>query len=175
MPTLNGKLEGSFTQAGMEETLYSITIDNCSGSLPVWNPELVAIFSKDKKVFEAWIDPMEENEDAIFFGQPLRVVDLNQDKQNEILLMGGGAGQGISVETAHLLKVENQKLVYVKDFGTVYEDQCDAGFEQPYVLASVIYFSGLNSQNEPQFKIENFEKSCAEESEYKKSDKKFEE
>ncbi len=170
VPSLKGKLEGSFTQKNKTETLYAITMNDCAQAKETWYPEMIVIYSDGKKVFETLILPGEPEDPIGYFGEPLKLLDLNQDQINEVLVMGAGAGQGINVESAQILQIQNGRLTKTADFKQVYEDSCDAGYPDSAISASLITYHG-EKEGKPNFQIENYTKSCIANSQFQATDK----
>ncbi len=172
VPEMKGKLAGSFTEKNKSEILYLISINDCAQAKETWYPELVVIFSGEMKTFQTLITPIDEKDPVGYFAQPLKLLDLNQDQINEILVMGSGAGQGINVESAQILKIQNNHLIKITDFREVYEDSCDAGYENSAILASLITYQGEKG-TKPDFEIQNYTKSCIANSSFQATDKKI--
>jgi len=170
VPNLKGKLEGSFTQKNKTEILYAITIDDCAQAKATWYPEMIVIYSGEQKVFETLILPSEPEDPIGYFGEPLKLLDLNNDQINEILVMGSGSGQGINVESAQILQIQNSHLSKISDFKQVFEDSCDAGYPDSAILASLITYQG-EKEGKPNFQIENYTKSCIANSQFRVTDK----
>jgi hypothetical protein len=108
---------GSFTIPGSSQTLYLVTTGECGAPhADNFGSVTLAVMEGDNVVIKAMTSG----------GSSIRdVVDLDGDGVEEIVLASGTTNMGSVIELVSLVRFERGKLVTAKDFGKVYEDNCE--------------------------------------------------
>ena len=152
-PSISDVATGSFTAAGQAQTVYVISVNECTAShADNFGTKRVAIFSGQQLVADFDVD---------FHNGIALKTDLNSDGINELLMTTGDMSQGTLTETATLMSFQNGRLNVVKDFGTVVEDSCASGFPASASKASVISISDVVPGQMPKIIQDNYQASCA--------------
>jgi hypothetical protein len=116
VPWVTAKAEGSFTRAGAHETVYDVMVRECGAShAESWGTRLFVVFDAGLVVAR-----VSESGDA----RITRVVDVDADGRDEVVIVGGFSNQGWTTSSALLARIEPTKLTEVEDFGEVYESDC---------------------------------------------------
>jgi hypothetical protein len=143
---------GSFTAAGEQQTAYIISVSECNASHADNNgTKRLAVFSGQKLVADV---------DTDFKKEILRTLDLNGDGVNELLLSGGDMNQGITVEVAALVQLQDGKLRVIKDFEKTEENSCESGLSDSNAMASVISYTPAAQGKMPDFHVDNYRAKC---------------
>ncbi len=150
VPTLRGAAEGSFTAAGLQQTLYLIDVGECSHD-PVVSTRRLVVFTAGA---------LTANLEAPMGAGNLRTYDLNGDGKNELLLQGGHTGRGEWIEVARLVEFDKDKLATVEDFGQIYDDTCDTDVASKSISASVVYYLPPPAGQKPRFTVELYRAPC---------------
>jgi hypothetical protein len=150
VPTLRGAAEGSFTAAGLKQTVYLIDVGECSHD-PVVSTRRLVVFTAGA---------LTANVEAPLGAGNLRTYDLNGDGKNELLLQGGHAGRGEWIEVARLVEFDKDKLATVEDFGQIYDDTCDTDDASRSISASVVYYLPPPAGQKPRFTVELYRAPC---------------
>lgn len=153
VPSISDAATGSFTAAGQTQTVYVISVSECTAShADNFGTKRVAIFSGQQLVVDF---------DNDFRNNIVLKTDLNSDGINELLMITGDMSQGTLTETAALVGFQNGKLNVIKDFGTVVEDSCASGFPGSGSKASVISISDVVPGQMPKVIQDNYSANCA--------------
>jgi hypothetical protein len=153
VPSISDVATGSFTAAGLTQTVYVISVSECTAShADNFGTKRVAIFSGQQLVADF---------DNDFRNNIVLKTDLNSDGINELLMITGDMSQGTLTETAALVSFQNGKLNVIKDFGTVVEDSCASGFPASDSKASVISISDVVPGQMPKVIQDNYTARCA--------------
>jgi hypothetical protein len=108
---------GSFTLPGSSQTLYLVATGECGAShADNFGSMMLAVFDGDNVVVRARISGASSIRD---------VVDLEGDGVEEIVLTSGTTNMGSVIELVSLVRFGRGRLVTVKDFDKVYEDDCE--------------------------------------------------
>ncbi|MBZ5569249.1 MAG: hypothetical protein LAN64_15535 [Acidobacteriia bacterium] len=150
VPTIRGAAKGSFTAAGLQQTVYLIDVGECSRD-PVFSTRRLAVFSAGT---------LTTNVEAPMGAGILRSYDLNGDGKNEVLLQDGHTGQGELIEIAKLVEFDKDKLVIVEDFGQIYDDTCDTDLPSKSIGASVVYHLPPPAGQKARFTVELYRAPC---------------
>ncbi|MBZ5629540.1 MAG: hypothetical protein LAO06_11820 [Acidobacteriia bacterium] len=150
VPTIRGAAEGSFTAAGLQQTVYLIDVGECSRD-PVVSTRRLVVFSAGA---------LTANVEAPLGAGILRTYDLNGDGKNELLLQDGRTGQGELIEIAKLVEFDKDKLVIVEDFGQIYDDTCDTDLPSKSIGASVVYYLPPPAGQKARFTLELYRAPC---------------
>lgn len=121
VPRVMSKARGSFTAPRTAQTLYLVFVGEC-GAIHAdnWGSDMLVVMQGDIVISRVIIGG----------GSSLRgVFDLDGDGRQEILLDGGFSNQGATYVSASLARIDGATLTTIKDFGSVYEDNC--GFVPP--------------------------------------------
>jgi hypothetical protein len=146
------KFSGSFTKSGMNQTLYLIwgglnsDLENAAG----WQVETlayVAVFDGVKSVFN----------EKLYTTDILKTTDFNDDGKNEILFESEFSNMGASTVSAQLRQIEDEKILDIKDFGSVYTDNSLSNEDCRQKAAKIFYLPF-----EQRFSFSYFESDCGE-------------
>jgi hypothetical protein len=157
VPTVSGKLTGSFTGQYKRETLYVISVYGCDASHaegygttrfvvvdPAVTSEVKVLANAEEQGVDAGIN---------------RILDLDQNGQNEIVLTHGWVGQGYTIESAELVRVAGNSLARDPAFkafsdtlstpdqdSPFYSDSCGTGTDPMNVSFANIYGTFSNGR-----------------------------
>lgn len=152
VPTIIDMTTGSFTAAGRTQTLYVISVSECSAShADNFGTKRVAIFSGQQLVLDV---------DADFASNIVRKTDLNSDGIDELLMTTGDMAQGTVTEMATLVSFQSGRRRVIQDFGSVVEDSCGSEVPGATSDASVIYIGDGVPGEMPKLTQENYSSSC---------------
>ena len=150
VPAIRGLAEGSFTAAGLKQSVYLIDVGECSHD-PVFSTRRLAVFTAGA---------LTSNLEAPMGTGHLRAYDLNGDGKSELLLQGGHTGRGEWIEVARLVEFDKDKLMTVEDFGQIYDDTCDTDVASKSISASVVYYLPPPAGQKPRFTVELYRAPC---------------
>jgi hypothetical protein len=150
VPAIRGAAEGSFTAAGLKQSVYLIDVGECSHD-PVVSTRRLAVFTAGA---------LTGNVEAPMGTEHLRTYDLNGDGKSELLLQGGHTGRGEWIEVARLVEFDKDKLMTVEDFGQIYDDTCDTDVASKSISASVVYYLPPPAGQKPRFTVELYRAPC---------------
>jgi hypothetical protein len=150
VPSIRGTAEGSFTAAGLKQTVYLIDVGECSLD-PVSSTRRLVVFTAGA---------LTANLEAPAGTGSLRTYDLDADGKSELLLQGGHTGAGEWIEVARLVEFDKDKLATVEDFGQIYDDTCDTDMASRSVSASVVYYLPPPPGQKPRFTVELYRAPC---------------
>jgi hypothetical protein len=156
VPTVSGKLTGSFTGQYRREALYVISVYGCDAShaegygttrfivTDVSSPDLKIVADAEEQGVDAGIN---------------RILDLDQNGQSEIVLTHGWVGQGYTIEGAELVRVSGNTLARDPAFkafsdtlstpnqeSPFYSDSCGTGENNMTVSFANIFGSFTNGR-----------------------------
>ena len=152
VPTIADVATGSFTAPGQAETLYVISVSECTAShADNFGTKRVAIFSGQQLVLDADID---------FRSSVVLKSDLDGDGLNELLMTSGDMSQGTLTEMAILVGFKGAKVKVIEDFGTVTLDSCASGLPGTDAKASLLSISDVSPGQMPKFHIDNYSSRC---------------
>jgi hypothetical protein len=133
-PQVEQVAQGSFTRSHVSEVLYVIQTTECSASPPTWGSTTLAVFEGGKVVARG-VD--------VGNTRIVRVVDLDGDGRDELVVMQGFAWGGLAALRARVAQFAATGLVTQHDFGQVLEDRsASSGLPddgKPCVTYSVLY------------------------------------
>lgn len=113
LPVLEQAVHGAFTQAKSDQVAYVVHVNPCNTShAEGWGPTRIYVVDGGRKVAEG------EGSHVT------RVVDVDLDGTDELVVATGGIGQGILEESAKLLTFSAGKVRVMQDFGSVLTDDC---------------------------------------------------
>ena len=150
VPTLRSAATGSFTAAGLKQTVYLIDVGECNRD-PALSTRRLVVFTADA---------LTASVEAPLGAEKLKTYDLNGDGKNELLLQGGNTGQGEWIEVARLVEFDKDKLATVEDFGQIYDDTCDTDVASKSISASVVYYLPPPTGQKPRFTVELYRAPC---------------
>jgi hypothetical protein len=113
VPRVRSRLYGSFTQRGVPETLYVISVGECHAF--GGGRSLVIAVVNDGGVGADVVDGVVD---------VARTVDLDGDGRMELVLTGSGLAQGVVEESAEVVRLGAEGLTTVEDLGVVSVDTC---------------------------------------------------
>jgi hypothetical protein len=140
---ISSRETGSFTAVGRSETAYLIRPNVTSITQDPATPlnSVLVIFAGDNLV---------SNFDVGSYFYIAAKSDTNHDGINELLLVGNNLQMGIETRSAKLININSNKQQVIKDFGTVYENNCEgAAVKKKEIRTSLIKF--VKNQNSPVF------------------------
>ncbi len=150
-PEITGRAEGSFTAKNAAEILYWINLNECNSShAEDFGSSLFVITSKAGDVVLRV--PDDGRQDVA------KIVDLDGDGREELLLDGSFFGMGISTSSLRLVEFRpgssSQKTVkgslrVIRDFGVTYENDCSGS--GPTGVRETRVFARVRAGKEPQF------------------------
>lgn len=130
VPSVSGKLLGSFTGQYKREALYVISVYGCDSSHAEGYGTTKFIVTDATVTTEPKIVANAE-EQGIDAGIN-RILDLDQNGQNEIVLTHGWVGQGYTIESAELVRVSGNSLARDPGFKTFSDTLATANQESPF-------------------------------------------
>jgi serine/threonine protein kinase len=147
---VTGMVEGAFTAPGAKQQAF--LIDTKSGSSADNNgPKYLVIFNGDNYVTDL---PVKDHSVI------LKTFDLNRDGINELLLGYTYMQMGVMMDWAELVDINKGKIRVIRDFGTVYQDNCGADEKSGIMSASAIFAGAAATGQFPDFRINNFDAPC---------------
>lgn len=121
VPRVSEVATGSFTEARATQKLYNIFVGECGAThADNYGTSLLVVVQGGAVISRA----EGAGGDSIS-----KVVDVDGDGKNELVLTSGVSAQGTMVSTARLSRFDGQRLVAVSDFGEVYSGNCAGAFE----------------------------------------------
>jgi hypothetical protein len=152
VPSILDVATGSFTAAGQTQTLYVISVSECTAShADNFGTKRVAIFAGQQLLADV---------DTDFASNIVRKTDLNHDGIDELLMTTGDMAQGTVTEMGTLVSFQNGRRRVIQDFGTVVEDSCASEAPGATSDASVLYISDAAPGTMPKITQENYSSSC---------------
>jgi hypothetical protein len=152
VPSILDMATGSFTAGGQTQTLYVISVSECTAShADNFGTKRVAIFAGQQLLADV---------DTDFASNIVRKTDLNHDGIDELLMTTGDMAQGTVTEMATLVSFQNGRRRVIQDFGTVVEDSCASEATGATSDASVLYISDAVPGTMPKITQENYSSSC---------------
>ena len=139
-PTLAGVARGAFTRAGVVETAYLVRRNECElfGFEQPGSSQLV-ILAHGVPVARA------ELEDTMIDATS----DLDGDGKNELLVSSSNMHTGLIVSRAELVRLDDGKLVQVREFGRVLEDACPGALANPTRTAALLTYEPADDGSFP--------------------------
>lgn len=151
--TINNSAAGSFTAAGVRETVYLIERGGPVASDPNGAQDLtLAVFDDAGKLVAKL-----KTRDFNFIAAN---ADTDGDGVAELLLEGSFLNMGTLGTSARLVSLKSGRLRAVKDFEGVYENPCEGGGESPQVTAAVINYAPAGEGNAPSFTVSFYRAPC---------------
>jgi hypothetical protein len=152
VPAIVDMANGSFTAAGVQETAYVISVNECGAShADNYGTKRIAVFSGQRLVMDA---------DADFLSSIVKKTDLNGDGINELLMTSGDINQGVAFEAASLISLQDRRIRVIQDLGTVLEDSCASEMPGSASNASVISVNSAAPGSMPTLRIDNYRSGC---------------
>lgn len=152
VPSVSEAATGSFTTARTTQTLLVIQDGECGAShADNWGSITLAVFNGNTVVARTIVDGGRSIE---------RVVDVDGDGRDEILLTAGAMNQGLIAESAQLAHVDPTGLTVIKDFGQVLYSSCGGGSgpeTQTYSIIHAVTKPGAAVE----FRLERRTEACA--------------
>jgi hypothetical protein len=123
VPSVDTKLQGAFTASGKNETVYLLKLNECGAPHSEdFGSAMFAVNDDSSFTVKAILDG--QGSTAVH-----RVIDAGNGTK-ELVLTQGSTGQGETDELVKLAKITTAGVTVVKDFNTVYTDNCGTD-EQP--------------------------------------------
>jgi len=147
-------VDGSFVSANTAEKLYVINVNECGRTHRIqnWETQRWVVLRGGQVVAE------------VVNGQGgwslSRVVDLDSDGRNEVLVTGGMTGQGALVMSAWLISLEPRSFTTIKDFGSIYEGNCANLSGDPKEETYSIVHAQVCPGSPPEFTLEEKKGRC---------------
>ncbi len=152
VPTIVDMANGSFTGAGLQQTAYVISVNECGAShADNYGSKRVAVFAGRQLVMDV---------DANFLSSIVKQTDLNGDGIGELLMTSGDMNQGVVFEAASLISLQDRRLRVIQDLGTVLEDSCASEMPGSASNASVISVQSAAPGSMPELRIDNYRSGC---------------
>lgn len=117
VPAIVSVLHGSFTAPKLKETLYVISVGECSTPDDLGSYRVVIVRDHDEKV--AFVAPYSGT-------AAINVVNIDGDGIDEWVSLSSSCLRGACTETAAIMRASGLRLTTVKDLGTVYYSNCCA-------------------------------------------------
>ena len=135
VPAVLYRALGSFTSARLQETLYVIGNFECdAGPSAAWGTMTLAIVRDGVVVARVIV-----NGGTI----PARVLDLDRDGRNELLLLSGYARMGVVHEEGEIALLDQTGKVTVRQLGPLWDDDCgEAPGDSPRTRRYSVLFAG---------------------------------
>jgi hypothetical protein len=157
VPKITGFTTGAFTEPNTTQTAYLIMVGECGAPHAVnWGTKRLAIFSGDKLVV---------NVDVQDHTTILNTYDLNGDGINELLITGGYMQSGYVSQWGALISFKDGRLRFDKKFESLWSSNCSSMEPKAGVSAAVIYYTGGSRDAGPEFRVDNYQAKCTEDSE----------
>jgi len=134
VPVIRGSADGSFTAAGLKQTVYLIDVAECGVRPPVSTTHRLVVIAG--------------------------AYDLDGDGKQELLLGAGGSGPERQIKTARLVEFDKDKLVTVEDFGQTYDNFCAVNAVANSLRASLVYYFPPPAGQKPKFIVELYRAQC---------------
>jgi hypothetical protein len=152
VPSVGGKISGSFTGANKQQTLYVVGLGECNAShADNFGSGLLVVVEGGNIVARNPIDG----------GSTVhRLVDLDGDGRNELVLKFSFEGQGVVAESARVVRIRPEGVAMIKDFGSVGEDSCASGMEKVSKEFTIIRAVAKPGAALPDFKEEKHTEQC---------------
>jgi hypothetical protein len=121
VPSVIVAARGAFSAVAQDERLYHVSIGECGASQADDLGRAMLVVTRGGAIVAR----------EVVSGASMlsRVIDVDADGQDELLMTYGFTNQGILTRNAKLHRFEQGKLGTSKDLGTVYENGC-AGFTE---------------------------------------------
>jgi serine/threonine protein kinase/S1-C subfamily serine protease len=148
---ITGVANGSFTEAGKQQTAY--LIDTRTGShADNFGPKYLAIFNGETYVADFPVPNL---------SLILQAYDLNRDGINELMLGSSYTQMGESQEWAKLVQISQGKLRVIRDFGTTYHSTCASqAVSNKGIDSSVVFYTPAAINQMPDFRVDNYRAAC---------------
>lgn len=148
---ITGVANGSFTEAGKQQTAY--LIDTRTGThADNFGPKFLAIFNGDSYVADFPVPNM---------SLILQAYDLNRDGINELLLGYANTQTGEVQEWSRLVQVSQAKLRVIRDFGPVYHSTCgNPNASDKAIDAAVVFYTPAANNQMSDFRVDNYRAQC---------------
>lgn len=116
VPTIVTRLTGAFSAPGASEEVLGVSAGECGAThAENFGSRRLLVMRGGQLVAS-----------AASAGLPTAAVDIDGDGRSELLIESGGTGQGVTVVSLAVARVEGDRLVVLRDLGTVREDTCAA-------------------------------------------------
>ncbi len=151
-PTILDETQGSFTAAGLKQTVYLIDAGEC-GRKAASTTRRLAVFTGGK---------IAANVETPMGTAILGAYDLNRDGKNELLLEADGGGRGSTerIKTAKLVEFDKDRLAPVEEFGEVYADACSGSLSTKSLTARTVYYLPPPAGQKARFSVEVYRSPC---------------
>ena len=156
IPGVDGKLTGSFTSGGRNETLYVVTVWDCQLGHADGNGTTKFVVTEPLK--PSGDVKILANAEVQGVGTGVnRMLDLDKDGQNELVITYGYTGQGITMETPSLVRFAGSNLAADPKFADLenklretdpnaespfFQDNCNSGLQD---IALQISFTNVRA------------------------------
>jgi hypothetical protein len=151
VPVIRGSADGSFTAAGLKQTVYLIDVAECGVRPPVSTTHRLVVFATGT---------LAANVEAPRANAIAGAYDLDGDGKQELLLGAGGSGPERQIKTARLVEFDKDKLVTVEDFGQTYDNFCAVNAVANSLRASLVYYFPPPAGQKPKFIVELYRAQC---------------
>jgi hypothetical protein len=151
-PKILDEAQGSFTAAGVKQTVYLIDAGEC-GNKTDSSTRRLAVFTGGK---------IAANVETPIGTAILGAYDLNRDGKNELLLErdGGGRGSAERIRIAKLVEFDKDRLAPVEEFGEVYADACSSSLSTKSLTARTVYYLPPPAGQKARFSVEVYRSPC---------------
>lgn len=151
VPQVESAADGSFTAAGMKERLYLVWIGECGAThAENYGSDELVVLRSGKVVDRISISGSSSID---------RVVDVDGDGRDELILGGGFTGQGETVEMVRLVRLGSGSLWTIRSFGQVLDDDCGSLLAHKQVKYSLIWVTHT-PEGAPRFRVEKKVRPC---------------
>jgi hypothetical protein len=133
VPTIVSVLHGSFTAPKLKETLYIVSVGECSAPDELGSYRVVVTRDHDDRI--AFVAPYAGT-------AAVRAINVDGDGVDEWVAISSSCVGGVCTETAAILRAAGLKLTTVKDLGSVYYSTCCAGADPGQVFCSNVILQG---------------------------------
>lgn len=151
VPEVVGKVDGAFTAPNVQQTLYLVRLYECGAThADNFGTSLVVVMKGDELVARL---------PATGGSGVHRLVDLENDGRQEVVVTYGWAGQGYELQSAQIVSVKRESLTVVHDVGEVLEDACSTGNDGAERAWSVVH-AIPRPGGAPEIKVEKKTRVC---------------
>ncbi len=143
---------GSFTKPKSEQRAHLIGLNDEGHNFTIpFYKEIALVIEESGNIILA---------EGVDFNSIATTIDADEDGLEELLLVAGGTGQGMIIESATLVQIEYGSLRFAEDFSEVYLDNCGTIELERYIETKAIYFVPKDDERAIQYRIESSKKPC---------------
>ena len=145
-------IAGSFTKPKSEQRAHLIGLNDEGHNFTIpFYKEIALVIEESGNIILA---------EGVDFNSIATTIDVDEDGLEELLLVAGGTGQGMTIESATLVQIEYGSLRFAEDFSEVYLDNCGTVELERYIETKAIYFVPKDDERAIRYRIENSKKPC---------------